>query len=91
MSFEVTCRLSGGPNFTPGRILNVYVFPPFVGEGTAVAMSATILFPGAPARWVYPTSVRTRRFEYMLNASPRYSPVGSKPSVKPKSDSQPTR
>src|SRR5581483_5665575 len=38
-----------------------------------------------------PTSVRTSRLSRMPCASPRYSPVGSRLSVKPQDPSQPTR
>src|SRR5215471_10379369 len=90
MSFEVISRFTGGANLMPCLRWKVYVFPPFVGVGTDVARSGTTLLPAAPATWLYPTSVRTSRLEKMLMPSPRYSPVGSRLSVKPNEPSQPT-
>jgi len=86
----VTARFTGGLNLIPDLRWNVYVLPPFVGFGTVVATSGTILFPAALASWLYPTSVRTSRLSRIPIASPRYSPVGSMLSVKPNACSQPT-
>ena len=40
--------------------------------------------PGVPRMCLYVTRFRVRSWEYRPHAEPRYSPVGSKPPVKPK-------
>jgi hypothetical protein len=52
MSWDVTARLTGGANLMPLFRWNVYVLPPFVAFGRAVAMSGTSLFPAAPLTWL---------------------------------------
>ncbi len=41
----VTASCDGGEKRKPGRIVNVYVFPPAVGAGTALATSGTMRDP----------------------------------------------
>src|SRR6266568_8084447 len=83
-SLEVIARLTGGPNLRPDLSLKVYVKPSLEIVGSAVARSGCSSLPFAPAVWLVATSVRSSAL-YIVNALARYSPVGSKALVNPKS------
>ena len=60
MSCEVTARLTGGPNMTFVRSVNVYVRPSADTCGIAVAMSGTGVSPPSVAfLWLYVMSPRS--------------------------------
>src|SRR6266702_140525 len=83
-SLEVIARLTGGPNLRPDLSLKVYVKPSLEIVGSAVARSGCSSLPFGPAVWLVATSVRSSA-SYIENALARYSPVGSKALVNPKS------
>src|SRR6266487_1982319 len=84
MSLEVIARLTGGPNLIPDLSLKVSVNPSLEIVGIAVARSGCSSLPFGPAVWLVATSVRSSAL-YIVNALARYSPVGSKALVNPKS------
>src|SRR3954447_10706497 len=62
----VTASFDGGENRYPGRIVNVYVRPPFVGVGTDAATSGTMLVPSGAGSSGYVT-----RFAQIAYSMPR--------------------
>src|SRR5215212_4634702 len=77
-------RSSGGPHLRFGFSLKVYFRPSEEISGAASARSGKISLPAASAMCLVAISVRVSA-PYRVNAIATYSPVGSKPLVKPKS------
>src|SRR5215211_3885893 len=84
MSLEVITRLTGGPNLIFGFSLKVYFRPSDEISGSAAARSGWISLPGAPATCLVAMRFRVSA-PYRVNATATYSPVGSKPLVRPQS------
>ena len=73
----VTASFDGGEKRKPGRILNVYVVPPAVGEGTDAATSGTMRAPSGAGLSGYVT-----RFAHVAYETNRGSSTAGSSDVK---------